>query len=120
MKAIKKIKARRVVIDSIPALGFNFENAYTEFRNARKLDILDYLKFFAENNYKVNHTVLQKLRRDLDIEHIKILSQWHNFVIFINNVDTTPYPLMFIDEINNLKQQIKIHSRKEKIKQFKK
>lgn len=33
MKAIKKIKARRVVIDSIPALGFNFENEH-EVRKA--------------------------------------------------------------------------------------
>jgi KaiC/GvpD/RAD55 family RecA-like ATPase len=33
MRAIKKIKARRVVIDSIPALGLNFENEH-EVRKA--------------------------------------------------------------------------------------
>lgn len=33
MKAIKKIKAKRVVIDSIPALGLNFENEH-EIRKA--------------------------------------------------------------------------------------
>jgi len=33
MRAIKKIKAKRVVIDSIPALGFNFENEH-EVRKA--------------------------------------------------------------------------------------
>jgi KaiC/GvpD/RAD55 family RecA-like ATPase len=33
MKAIKKIKAKRVVVDSIPALGFNFQNE-NEIRKA--------------------------------------------------------------------------------------
>jgi len=33
MRAIKKVKARRVVLDSIPALGLNFENEY-EVRKA--------------------------------------------------------------------------------------
>jgi len=33
MRAIKKIKAKRVVIDSIPALGLNFENEH-EVRKA--------------------------------------------------------------------------------------
>jgi len=33
MRAIKKVKAKRVVLDSIPALGFNFENEH-EVRKA--------------------------------------------------------------------------------------
>jgi len=37
MRAIKKIKARRVVIDSIPALGLNFENEHDVRRAVLKM-----------------------------------------------------------------------------------
>ncbi|MCX6803582.1 MAG: ATPase [Candidatus Diapherotrites archaeon] len=37
MRAIKKIKAKRVVVDSIPALGLNFENEYDIRRAVLKM-----------------------------------------------------------------------------------